>query len=559
MSAAWNLQIVTRWRLVQLRNTVDQQLRDSPWRVFVIIGLLFVIWAALYALLTTVLEQISRWELVAVVADTHIFVHFFLVLAVMLAFSNAILAFSNLFGRTEAGHLLAMPTQARQIVLVKWIEGLLLSSWSFFLLGVPVMLAVARNSTVEWYYYPLFVGHFAGFVVIPATFGLLVAWAVAMYAPRRPLVVWFLAGAAVGLLLLLWLWKLMRHVDRESEEWLPVLFQQLSLAKQPLLPSTWSAKGIKAAIDKHLGESLLYLGAIAANGAFFAWVTINIIARTWSEAYSRAQVSTYVPIIRRGWVTAAVCRLVFFYLPPRLQTIMLKDVRGFVRDTMQWTQMVIMLGLLVIYAMNLKRLPVDLTNDNMRGLIAFLNLTVISLILATFTSRFVFPLLSLESQQLWLLGLLPLERRAILLVKFLFALKVTGLASLVVMAISVRALDLPAHWAVFQVIVCLSICVGLCGLSVGLGACFPVFGERNPARIASGFGGTMNLIASMVFVSLEMAGVVYLGVRQLGQNFAIMEPVAGEQAFVVLLAILGIAVAVSALWIGARRFERLEY
>jgi hypothetical protein len=170
----WTL---TRCRGAQIRNALDQQLREAPLRTFTAVALLVLIWAGLYELLSQVLRQVGRWELVALVAKQYIFIHFFLVLAVMLAFSNAVLAFGSLFGRNEAGHLLGMPIPPRQVVCLKWVEGMLLSSWSFLLLGVPLMLAVARNTEVAWYYYPLFVGHFLGFVIIPSTFGLLAAWA----------------------------------------------------------------------------------------------------------------------------------------------------------------------------------------------------------------------------------------------------------------------------------------------------------------------------------------------------------------------------------------------
>lgn len=554
------LSILIGTRLTQLRNIVDQALRETPWRILIILALLTLIWAALYWLLATILAQVERWELVAIVANQHIFVNFFLVLAVMLAFSNAILAFTSLYGRREAGHLLSMPVQPRQVVFVKWLEGMLLSSWSFLLLGVPLMLAYARSGNVNWYYYPLFAAHFAGFVIIPATFGLLAAWAVAMYAPRRPLVVGFWCGGVLALFAVFWLWRLIREIDGESDRWVRLLMEQLSIAQQPLFPSTWSAKGIVAAMERRVGESVFRLGVVAANAAFFAWLTINIIGRTWPDAYSRAQMGRHMPTIRNGWVTELLCRVFFFYLPTKERMLVLKDMRGFLRDPTQWTQMVIMFGLLVIYAANLQRLPVDLSNDTMRALIAFLNLTVISLILATFTSRFVFPLLSLEGQQLWLLGLLPMKRRSILIVKFLFALKVTGLSAAVVMMVSVVALELPVDWAYLQLAVCLSICIGLCGLSVGLGARFPVFTQRNPARIASGFGGTLNLIASMLFVALQMGGVAFLGLRHFNPGATVRgdEPWIDELVMFGLVG-SGVIIAALSLWSGARRFERLEY
>jgi ABC-2 type transport system permease protein len=372
--------ILVRYRAVQLRNTLDQQLRDAPVRAFAILVMMLIIWAALYNVLMVVMRQLGRWELVAVVANQHVFIHFFLVLAVMLAFSNAILAFGSLFGRSEAGHLMAMPVPTRQVVCLKWLEGLLLSSWSFLLLGLPLMLAMSRTTDVAWYYYPLFVGHFLAFVIIPSTLGLLVAWVVAMWAPHRPLAIAIWGGVIILAAGSLYGWSLMRGAQA-PDIWLQKLYGELSLAKQPFLPSTWSAKGIVAAMHHRAGESALYLAAVISNGAFLVWLTTNILGHTWAEAYNRAHQGRGRSLIRNAWVTAAIGWALFFYLPRRLRLLMFKDLRGLVRDATQWTQMVIMLGLLAIYALNLKRLPVDLEQPAMRALLAFLNLLAVSLIL----------------------------------------------------------------------------------------------------------------------------------------------------------------------------------
>ena len=554
-----DLRVLAAARFRQLRNLVDQQLREAPWRTLAALGVLGLIWAALFELLALVFRQVRGWDLIGVVADQHLFVHFFLILAVMLAFSNAILTFGSLYGRDEASHLLALPVRAPAVICVKWIEGMALSSWSFLLLGVPLMLAVAANADVDWYYYPLFLAHFVGFVAIPSSVGLLAAWAVAMWAPRRPLSIAIGFGFVTLVFAIYWLSTISQHAI-ESEQWLRIIFSQIGAAKQPLLPSTWTAKGIVAAIRHRVDESVFYLAVVLGNGLFLCWMTINLLGRSWSEAYSRAQQGRFHPTIRHGWFTAGVAWLLFFYLPQRLRWVMLKDLRTFARDAKQWSQMVIMLGLLFIYVINLRRLPVDFTHPYTAAVIAFLNLTTVSLILATFTSRFVYPLLSLESQQLWLIEILPVRRRTLLLVKFYFALTLTSLSACGVMGLAVFVLDLPTTWARVHLATCLAVCVGLSGLSIGLGARFPELHHRNPARIAAGFGGTLNLIASMAFVSLEMAGVAVLSVTEIQTTFALPEAISprGWQLLAGVL-ILSLAVAVGSLWVGGRHFERLEH
>ena len=46
---------------------------------------------------------------------------------------------------------------------------------------------------------------------------------------------------------------------------------------------------------------------------------------------------------------------------------------------------------------------------------------LIGLVLSTFTTKFVFPLVSLEGRRFWILGLLPIRRETILWSTFLFA------------------------------------------------------------------------------------------------------------------------------------------
>ena len=54
-------------------------------------------------------------------------------------------------------------------------------------------------------------------------------------------------------------------------------------------------------------------------------------------------------------------------------------------------------------------------------MVSFLNLSVVGLLLSTFTTRFIFPMISLEGRRFWILGLLPVRRETILWSKFFFA------------------------------------------------------------------------------------------------------------------------------------------
>ncbi|MCG6537656.1 MAG: hypothetical protein L7F78_23810, partial [Syntrophales bacterium LBB04] len=66
------------------------------------------------------------------------------------------------------------------------------------------------------------------------------------------------------------------------------------------------------------------------------------------------------------------------------------------------------------------------------------------------------------------------------------------------------------HW--ISSLTMISLDFGLIGLAVGLGAAYPQFGSENVGQMATGFGGFLYMIFSMVLIGLTIAleaGPVY--------------------------------------------------
>jgi len=179
---------------------------------------------------------------------------------------------------------------------------------------------------------------------------------------------------------------------------------------------------------------------------------------------------------------------------------MAKDWRLFARDPVQWSQCAILFGLMGFYVLNLRSFAYHSAQPLWRNLTALLNLTATSLVLATVTTRFIFPLLSLEGRRFWLLGLAPVTRRAILWSKFAFSFFAALVITAPLIFLSDMMLRLPTATAWHHVAATAMICFGVSGLSVGLGAVYPNWREQNPSKIVSGFGGTLNLLVSIAFV-----------------------------------------------------------
>ena len=108
-----------------------------------------------------------------------------------------------------------------------------------------------------------------------------------------------------------------------------------------------------------------------------------------------------------------------------------------------------------------------------------------------------------------------------------------------------------------NLIVNASVCVGLCGMAVGLGARLPMLKETNPAKIANGLGGTVNLVASVALVAAVLGLCFLIGYRfrQLGG------PEVDTTTLLLTGAIVGLGILAAAvpMWIGTRHFARLQH
>jgi ABC-2 type transport system permease protein len=192
-----------------------------------------------------------------------------------------------------------------------------------------------------------------------------------------------------------------------------------------------------------------------------------------------------------------------FPFPLRLQLLLVKDWQLLRRDPVQWSQFLIFFGLLGLYFLNVDRFNnqhTDISYATWINMVSFLNLAVVGLILSTFTTRFIYPMISLEGHCFWILGLLPINRDTIVWSKFWFASLGSWIPCSVLVLLSDIMLNVPGLVIGVHQLTCVLLCLGLASIAVGFGAMMPNFRETSPSKIAAGFGGTLNLVLSALYI-----------------------------------------------------------
>jgi ABC-2 type transport system permease protein len=353
-----------------------------------------------------------------------------------------------------------------------------------------------------------------------------------------------------------------------SSDWLGGLLGRLAFSQHPLWPSRWMSAGLLASARGDWPAGLFYLMVLSAHAAL-AYLAAAVTARDlYRTGYSRVQ-GGRTSRRRSGWYALdAIFHRLFFFLPHPIRLLILKDLRTFRRDPAQWSQFLIFFGLLAIYFANIRRLSYDVQSPYWRNLVSFLNLAVTALILSTFTSRFIFPMLSLEGRNFWILGLLPLERAAILWGKFAFSVGISLVSTELLVVLSDLMLRMGGTMIALHMAMVAVLCLGLSGISVGLGARLPNLKESDPSKIAAGFGGTLNLLVSLVFIFLIVTAMALpCHLYFAGQDSSeLRRYVLSEERFHFWLSIailgslvVGVVGTIVPLRIGIRAFQRMEF
>ena len=537
-----------------------------------------IFWVALFVLALAGLRFLR--DLHADVVEL-LFNAFFLSLTLMLVFSSGILLYSGMYCSTEARLLLTLPVRAEAIFSHKFHEALWFSGWGFLLLGSPLLVAFGIERGAGWPYYVMLPVFMLAFVAIPAAVGGIACMTLVAWLPR--LRVHALTAAVVACCAaVLWLgWSVTNTDDGRGSAlpaaWFERIFARLTITEQKLLPSWWLASGLleAAAGSRHgprsaaaLREAGWFLALLVANALFFHMLAGRIAGLVYRRGYHLLAAAPAPRRRRRaGWFDEAIVRAGPTRSRP-LRLLLVKDLRLFRRDIAQWSQFLIFFGLLGLYFLNLGSFHY---HNAYASLIGFLNLAVVGLILSTFTTRFVYPMISLEGRRFWILGLLPVHRDQIVWSKFLFSFagSLPPCAGLVLL--SNTMLGIPAALTALQLLTCIVLCLGLSGIAVGLGARMPDFREASAAKIASGFGGTLCLVLSSLFIMLvvviaalptHVSLLVELFTTFTGRTAA--GPVgwaAGPGGWAVAagaVALLGVVAAFVPLRLGLRAFRHLE-
>lgn len=573
---AAEMRVVSSMRRGLLINQGLDLWKTNRLRLLIVVTLTIVLWFMIFGLFLGGFDQLRRTITHAgtrALTVHAIFNVFFLSLLIMICMSSSVLYFGNAYRGRDVPLLLTLPLRIRRVVIMKLEESILFSGWGFFLLGSPVLLAYGLAMKAPWFFYVAFPFFMLAFVTLAVAMGTVVCILLLRVLPghrRAALIFGALVVAGLAISLGYSVFREATQNDPFSLEWLQRILARLRYSEQRWLPSWWLSSGLIEAAhsqQENLPAILESLGffSVLASSAFTGVIATGWVGeRLFLQGYSElSEISSEGNTRRRGGTVPTRWRPKF--VSNEISLLVWKDFCIFRRDMVQWSQFAVFFALLVFYFLNIRRLQYGGQLAMSLVLISTLNVAVVGLLLATFTTRFVYPLLSLEGRRFWVLGTSPISRGDIVWSKFVFAVGLSLIPCGVLVFLSDLMLgvnDLDYGLVVIHQLASAANCFGLSSLSVGLGARFPNLKAGSAAKIATGFGGTLTLVSSIVliFVVAAASGIpVFLWIRggmprsQLWGGVSSMLILSG-----VLTMLAGIGTTIFSIRTGLRSFERFE-
>ena len=525
-------------RFLGFRNTLTGSATKTRKRAIIMTLLGLVFWGLMFILSSRVLIYFQSVEVIGDILAHHLLAMILLTFFSLLVFSHIITALSNLYLSTDLELCHSSPAYLEEVFLSRSVYTMIDSSWMVIVFGLPVMMAYAFVYRPGPGYYITLLHMGLAVVIIAAGIGILFTMIMVSIFPAqrtRDIIMLLMIIVMVGLYLMFRFLRPERLVDPDAFFSVMQYVSALKAPDSPYLPTHWVTEALWAHLSGSSGRSRIFEVMLLWSSAM-AMVIIDIWVAgvMYFTGFSKSQEAKR----RRGGRKIFDLVLSFIKKPMgfELASIMDKDIRTFFRDNTQWSQLLLLGALVVVYLYNFSVLPLErspIRIEFLQNEIAFLNMGLAGFVLSAVSVRFIFPAVSSEGRAFWIIRSSPLSIKRFLWGKYALYLLPMLILGEALTIVTNYLLHVTPFMMILSSITMFFAVFGIVAMGIGFGAIYPNFNYENIAQVATGFGGLIYMIFSALFIAIVIvleAGPVYLifmaGVR--GQ------PIAGLQWFFII-------------------------
>ena len=484
--------------LVAVRGvSLQQRIRNIA---FAMLGIVF--WAGIYLFAHLLLKKVAAEEIYGAILLSKLLSFLFTIFFGVLVFSNVVTAITVLFLSDDLPILFSAPISSQRLFIARFIETAINSSWMVVFFGLPIFAAYGIVSHAGWAFYPWMLANLFAFAIMPSGLGVIVTLFLVKAFPARKTHDVLVIIAVLLVVGIYFLFRFLRPEQLFNPDVLHGVGEFFATLKTPdryLAPAGWATQVMTLSLAGRNRDALLYLSLNLSNGLMVVVIGQWLSAILYPEAFSKAQEGKRARLVSKASMKKGRDR--FATASGR---IIEKDLRIFFRDTGQWTQLLLILALIVVYLYNfwaLKLQHIAGLSFYVVNVISYFNILLVALIASAVSVRFVLPAVSLEGPSFWIIRSAPMRLRTFLWTKFALSFIPIAAMSELLVLFSARFLNASDFVKWISAATALLLTFGITGLAVGIGALYPNFRETNAARLATGASSILFMVLAMLFVT----------------------------------------------------------
>jgi ABC-2 type transport system permease protein len=470
-------------------------------------------WLGIFAISLRVLTYFKGIEDIGDILGYKLLSMILIISMALLLFSGILTALTKLYLSRDLPLVHSLPVPIQTIFISRWLDSTIDSSWMVVIYTLPVFICYGIVYHGGMFYYTAVLICIGALAVIASSVSTMVVMAAVIVIPanRMKSVCIFL-----GILFFVVLYVAIRLVkpellvDPEVFDSVMVYISSLQTPDSPFLPSTWACDGLKAALTGSIRSSLFHMTLTCSFGAALVPAMVLLAERMYFTGFSKTQTSSPRLFKARrtdhAWLN---------FLPGPIKSFTVKEIKTFLRDQAQWSQLFLIAALVVIYIYNFKVLPLEkspIKTVYLQNLFSFLNMGLALFVLTAVAARFAYPAVSQEREAFWLVKTSPLSLGAFLWIKFfVYYLPLLVLTELLVVVTNIL-LKVTPFMMVLSTATTFFAVPAIVAMGIGLGAAYPDFKAENPTQTVTSFGGLMFMILCAGYIALIVvleSGPVY--------------------------------------------------
>ena len=493
--------------------SVRKNTRGGLLKLFLLgtIGLLF--WVGIFVVALRVLAYFKGIAEIGDILGYKLLSMILIVSFALLIFSSILTSLSKLFLSRDLQLVHAMPVASYKIFISRWIDSTVESAWMVIIFTLPIFLAYGIVYQSGLFYYANAAASLAALVVNASAISTIMVMVAVIVIPANRLKSIFIFLGILFFVVVYLVVRLSRPellVDPEVFDTVMVYISSLETPQSPFLPSTWAYDSILAGLSGAFKSGLFHTALAWSFAATIAFILIVVAEAIYFQGFSKTQTAAARLFKKNtaGWRC-------FDFLPGPIKSFTVKEIKTFLRDQTQWSQLFLIAALVVIYVYNFKVLPLDkspIKTVYLQNLFSFLNMGLALFVLTAICARFAYPAVSMEREAFWLVKSSPLSLKAFLWIKFfIYYFPLLLLTEALIVATNILLAVTP-FMMVLSIVTVFCLVPGIVAMGIGLGAAYPDFKAENPTQTVTSFGGLVFMIVCAGYIGLIIlieAGPVY--------------------------------------------------